>query len=444
MKFPTIGEIATTSVVSIDVKSSISDAIEMMLDHNHRNIIILDGDVFRILTIVDVLNIQTKKMDLNTPIKDLILPVVPVIYKYKNVLDTLEYLSENAEYLCVVNEDDSLYGFVTHTDITSNIDPDTLMDNFRLQDFLKLGKRMKWVNKDEKTSDLINEMVHNSFDNVIVVEDSKPVGIFTTKDVMKIIKDNKELDLPVSKYMSTPVDTITRGASVKEALSFVKEKRYKRAVVVDENGDLSGIIAQKELISLTYSRWAVIMKEYHEELSEINAMLEDKNKEYETRASTDSLTGLYNRFKFSELYNSSYKSMVQRHNDMSLIILDIDHFKKVNDTYGHNAGDNVLIQVSHTLLKTLRNIDIVCRWGGEEFVILLPTANLEQATLLAEKLRAYIEELEMDVVENITSSFGVSKVKEGDDMTTVISRADKALYLAKHSGRNCVKTEEDL
>ncbi|MCW8895882.1 diguanylate cyclase [Sulfurimonas sp.] len=444
MKFPTIGEIATTSVVSIDVKSSITDAIDMMLEHNHRNIIVIDEGEFRILTIVDVLNIQTKKIDLSTQLKDLKLPAVPAIYKHKNVLDTLEYLSDNVDYLCVINDDDSLYGFITHTDITSNIDPDTLMNNFRLQDFLKLGKRMKWVSKDEKTSDLINEMVHNSYDNVIIVEDSKPVGIFTTKDVMKLIKNNKELDLPISKYMSTPVDTITRGASVKEALSFVNEKHYKRAVVVDEDGNLSGIIAQKELISLTYSGWAEIMKEYHEELNEINAKLENKNKEYETRASTDALTGLYNRFKFSELYNSSYTSMVQRHNDMSLIILDIDHFKNVNDTYGHNVGDNVLIQVSQTLLKTLRNIDIVCRWGGEEFIILLPTANLGQATLLAEKLRTYIEKLEIDVVKKITSSFGVSQVYEGDDMKTVINRADKALYLAKNSGRNCVKTEKDL
>ena len=303
---------------------------------------------------------------------------------------------------------------------------------------------MKWVNKDDKTSDLLKEMTASSFDNVIVVENSKPLGILTTKDVMKLIKKDENLDLPISSYMSSPVDTINKSASIKEALNFVKQKYYKRVVVVDDNGDLVGIVSQKELISLTYSRWAMLMKEYHEELTEINSMLEDKNKEYAQMASTDSLTGLYNRHKFTELYLSSYETMTQRQNEMSLILLDIDYFKKINDTHGHNAGDNVLVQVSHALLKTLRNIDVVCRWGGEEFVILLPTASLEQATYLAEKLRVYIQDLDLDKLGQISASFGVTLVKEGDDMEDVVDRADKALYLAKESGRNCVKTEKDL
>ncbi|MEO1953164.1 MAG: GGDEF domain-containing protein [Campylobacterales bacterium] len=186
------------------------------------------------------------------------------------------------------------------------------------------------------------------------------------------------------------------------------------------------------------------MKEHQEELNEINTILKNKNKEFETLASTDSLTGLYNRYKFSELYITSYKSMVQRHNNMSLILLDIDFFKKVNDTFGHNRGDQVLIQISHTLLRTLRNIDIICRWGGEEFVALLPTAPLDIAKNIAEKIRTNIEQLTIDIVGKVTASFGVAEVKEGEKMEDVIDRADKALYLAKESGRNCVKTETQI
>ena len=241
--------------------------------------------------------------------------------------------------------------------------------------------------------------------------------------------------------MSTPVDTIHKDSSIKEALAFVKLKHYKRVIAVDENGVLSGIVTQKELISLTYSRWAMLMNEYQKELIEINMILENKNREYETMASTDSLTGLYNRYKFEELYLSSYKAMLQRHNDLSIILLDIDFFKKVNDDYGHNIGDQVLIQISHALIKTLRNVDIVCRWGGEEFIALLPTANLENASILAEKLRIHLDRLQIDLVGNVTASFGVAQVVEGDAMEDAIARADKALYLAKNSGRNCVKTE---
>ena len=243
--------------------------------------------------------------------------------------------------------------------------------------------------------------------------------------------------------MSSPIDTIHENSPIKEALELVKEKHYKRVVVVNDEGVLVGIITQKELISLTYERWATMMNQHQEELSEINSILEHENREYKILASTDSLTGLYNRDKFSELYMSSYLTMTQRENAMSLMLLDIDFFKKINDTYGHNMGDKVLIQISEILLKNVRSTDIVCRWGGEEFLILLPTIDLENATILAKKLKNYIEELKIDVVGNITASFGVAEIVIGEKMHDVIDRADKALYLAKHSGRNCVKTELD-
>jgi diguanylate cyclase (GGDEF)-like protein len=443
MKFPSVGEIATTSVVSINIKSTLAQAINKMLDTDHRNIIVIDLDNYYILSVVDILNIQAKSIDINTQLKDLELFKIPVINRDKNILETLEYLNNSIEYICVINEDGSLHGLITHTDITSNIDPDTLMENYRLQDFLKLGRRMKWVSKDEKISYLIKDMMENSYDNVVVVQDLKPIGIFTTKDIMRLMKSKANLDVKIQEHMTSPVESIHKSASIKDALEFIKTRRYKRVVVVEDNGTLSGIISQKELISLTYSKWSVLMKEYQDELREINQMLQNKNIEYENIASIDSLTGLYNRRKFSQLYLSSYTSMVQRHNNMSLILLDIDYFKKVNDTYGHNSGDRALIQVSHTLLKTLRSVDIICRWGGEEFLILLPTANLEDAISIAEKIRNAIETLDIDFIGNITASLGVSQVIEGEEMQEAIDRADSALYLAKDAGRNCVKSQID-
>ncbi|MDB2562773.1 diguanylate cyclase [Sulfurimonas sp.] len=444
MKFPLLGDIASVKVVSVDINSTAEDALAVMLKENHRNVIVLDGNNFHILTIMDVLNLKSEGLGLECKLSELHLSKVPTIAKDKNVLDTLEYLNSSAEYLCVINPDNTLYGLVTHTDISSNIDPDTLMDNYRLKDFLKLGRRMKWIDKNAITSSLLQSMTYGHFDNVVVVEDMVPIGILTTKDVMRLIKTNVDLELSVQNYMTLPVDTIGRDSSIKEALDFIKNKHYRRVIVVDEENKLSGIIAQKELISLTYSKWALLMKDYQEELTELNNMLESKYKEYESRASKDALTGLYNRHKFAELYLSSYTSMTQRNNKMSLILLDIDFFKKVNDTFGHNVGDQVLIQLSHVLLRTLRNIDIICRWGGEEFIILLPTADLKSGQALAEKLRLNVEKMDLETVGGVTSSFGLCEVREGESMEDCVSRADRALYLAKSNGRNCVKTELDL
>jgi diguanylate cyclase (GGDEF)-like protein len=444
MKFPSMSNIASTTVAQVDITSSLQNALAVMLEQNHRNVIVIDSNCFRILTVMDILTIQENNICLDTKLSELDLTVVPTITKDKNVLETVEYLNNSIEYICVINEDKTLYGLVTHTDITSNIDPDTLMENYRLTDFLKLGSKMKCVEKETIMSTLFSDMIKDIYDNIVIVDHLKPIGILTTKDILKLIKCKSNLNVEISNYMSSPVDTIHKNSSIKEALEFVKEKHYKRVIVVDEEDKLVGVITQKELITLSYSRWAVLMKEYQNELSEINNMLKDKNKEYETIASTDSLTGLYNRRKFSELFLSSQLLMSQRDNKMSLIILDIDFFKRVNDTYGHNVGDQVLVQISLTLLKNLRNFDIVCRWGGEEFVALLPTASLENAQKLAEKLRDHVEKLDIDIVGKITASFGVTEILFDESMQDAVDRADKALYLAKNSGRNCVKSQKDI
>ena len=439
MNFPDLIDLATTNVHCVAIDAFASEAVESIFASKHRNAIICKDDAFYIFGVNDILHMVTKGVDFDTRLNSMQLKQVPTMSKRRNVLDTLELISNGWEHIVVVNDDGSLYGIITHTDITSNIDPDTLMENYKLQDFLKLGRRMKWVDRSTLMSDLLQDIALNSFDNAIIVDALEPVGIITTKDVMRLLKEKASLDVSVENYMTSPVETISKESSIKEALDFLNTKNYKRVVVVDADNKLNGVITQKELISLTYSRWAVLMKKYQRELRNINKELENKTREYERQASTDPLTGLYNRYKFAELFNSSYQTMVQRQAHMSLIMVDIDHFKQVNDTYGHNVGDVAIIQVAHALLRNLRNIDVVCRWGGEEFVALLPTANLENALVLAEKIRLFVANLEIDVVGKITASFGVSEIEVGKSLEENIAKADKALYLAKEQGRNRVE-----
>ncbi len=99
------------------------------------------------------------------------------------------------------------------------------MDNYRLQDFLKLGRRMKWVNRHDQIAYLLKDMINNSYDNVIVVEDLKPIGIFTTKDIMRLVKNKDDLDVNVEEHMSSPVDSIHKNSSVREALKFFKKRK---------------------------------------------------------------------------------------------------------------------------------------------------------------------------------------------------------------------------
>jgi diguanylate cyclase len=127
-----------------------------------------------------------------------------------------------------------------------------------------------------------------------------------------------------------------------------------------------------------------------------------------------------------------------------LLILDIDYFKQVNDRFGHNIGDVVLQEVAALLKGEIREIDIVCRWGGEEFVVLLPTASIEQAVVIAEKLRNKIASLEIEVVGNISASFGVAEVDKKIFLEDLIAKADEALYKAKSTGRNKVVAYKEV
>jgi diguanylate cyclase (GGDEF)-like protein len=165
--------------------------------------------------------------------------------------------------------------------------------------------------------------------------------------------------------------------------------------------------------------------------------------ELERLANFDSLTGLYNRqailSKLRELINRAkrYKE------DFSVSMLDIDHFKKVNDRYGHLTGDDVLEKIAALIRQNIRDTDIAGRYGGEEFIIILPQANLSSALVVAERIRNIIENAEMkDSAGNvfaITVSQGLSGWERGEDAYSLISRADEALYKAKANGRNRVE-----
>jgi len=439
MKFPSASDIASTNVVSIKGEESISSAVEEMVSNNHRDIVVLENNEYYILTALEMLWVKQSNLTLSDPISTLTLNKIPTVTKDVNVLHLLQYLDEATEYICVVNKDKSIYGIITHTDITGNIDPEIIMDHYTLEYFLKLTRRVRWIDENVITNDVLIQMHENGYDSAIIVKDERPFGILTTKDVVYLIKNNSDLSLPVKVYMNSPVDVVSQKTSIRTALEFVKEKHYKRLIVVDDDdGRLIGVITQKELIDLTYNRWALLMREHQEELQEINTILKAQNKAYELMASTDSLTGLYNRHKFKDFFISSLKMMLERDGVMSLVMMDMDYFKKVNDTYGHNVGDDVLKGIASILKNGIREIDIACRWGGEEFVLLFPTVDIQQAYKIAEKLRLEIQNKHIPTVGNVTASFGITSIYDETSIEDAIHKADNALYHAKSSGRNCV------
>lgn len=202
----------------------------------------------------------------------------------------------------------------------------------------------------------------------------------------------------------------------------------------------------ERLLSIIHEM-TIELKKYHDRLEHTIAELKMENaerkhvvEELEKLSITDPLTSIYNRRKFNELLTHEIERSKRYKTGLSLIMCDIDYFKNINDSFGHDVGDNTLKIFSAKINENIREVDMFARWGGEEFMILMPNANIDNASSVAEKLRKIIEETEVKKVKSFTASFGVTDLNEGDTTETFLKRVDEAMYKAKRNGRNKVES----
>ncbi|EME67638.1 response regulator [Paramagnetospirillum caucaseum] len=182
------------------------------------------------------------------------------------------------------------------------------------------------------------------------------------------------------------------------------------------------------------------LKDVQNELSEAYALLALKSVELEKASITDALTGLFNRRRLDEAFAHELDRAQRYGRPVSLIIADVDHFKSVNDTHGHQMGDEVLQAMAGLLRQGVRAVDIVGRWGGEEFLVICPDTELDGAQALAEKLRTAIAAAPFPAIGGASSSFGIAQYRDGESFKDIVARADTALYRAKINGRNRVES----
>lgn len=182
------------------------------------------------------------------------------------------------------------------------------------------------------------------------------------------------------------------------------------------------------------------LKESEKKLLRLTKELSEKNKILKEIADTDELTGLYNRYFLDEKIAEEIEKADKNDTPLSLIIFDLDHFKRVNDTWGHDVGDVVLIRTADMARKIIGSSEILARWGGEEFVILMPQTSLEGALVVAEKLRQTISDNIHPSVGTVTASFGIAERIKLESFESWFRRVDQALYRAKCLGRNRVVT----
>jgi diguanylate cyclase (GGDEF)-like protein len=206
------------------------------------------------------------------------------------------------------------------------------------------------------------------------------------------------------------------------------------------------VIAQIELTNVVEELKSntAQLREYQGQLEEYQRQLELTNARLRTLSVTDDLTGLNNRFAFEEEIRNEFDRARQRDSELSLLLLDVDHFKSYNDEFGHPAGDDALRIIAEYLKKSMRATDFVARIGGEEFVVILPGTSVQNAWVLAERCRKALESCSCPE-RAITVSIGISTLnRRHNDAGVLISEADRALYHSKAAGRNRVSHANDL
>lgn len=296
-----------------------------------------------------------------------------------------------------------------------------------------------------------------SLESKIEQEISKIKSILDAQDNIIIVTNKEEITNVNKKFLDFfGVDNFDEFISTKknifdffeEEFGFITKeqinkqeswiKYIKELHEIDRIVKIKGALEEEKIFAINVDYYDNKDDYYVFSLTDITK-LKEKSNLLEYQASHDKLTGLFNRNRFDEIYAKEIKRARRYENDLSIIIFDVDDFKIVNDTYGHQVGDEVLKEMAQIVLTHVREQDITVRWGGEEFLILLPQTNLEGAVLAANKIRIAISEHSFtDKSLTITGSFGVAQLSNEDSEKDFISRTDKLLYEAKKTGKNKV------
>lgn len=393
-------------------------------------------------------------------------------------------IDKNENYILHPNSD---FSFNAYKNISRNIKedfPNGLNDKgiytYSLEDTLKNNEQAVMILKTKK--DYQKELVTEKFNTAIIVLSltillslvmALIVSQTPTKLQDKLLKAYKKLDEFTSilnKYVITaktkPDSTIVEvsdafeeisGYSKKELLgksiSIVKHPEQNTHIMEELKSTISnkqvwiGNIKNRKKDGSEYWVQQTIIPKIDEENNNIESFLSinvdiTAKIELEKMASTDKLTNIYNRRMLDQFLQVEIEIANRHKEELSLIILDIDHFKHVNDNFGHLAGDKILSELSNIISNNLRNSDIFGRYGGEEFLIICPKTNKHNAFILAEKLRIIVKTFEFDKVGYKTVSIGISDFQKNDSIETLFKKADEALYIAKNSGRDkCIVYE---
>lgn len=304
------------------------------------------------------------------------------------------------------------------------------------------------VGMNAPLTDVTSQMHQARYSCVVITDGPRPVGVITERDLTAVCDRllNREAAGGVAGIMSDGIITLPETATCDEAVALLHQHRIRRLVIVDGQGRLAGVLTQTDLLRAhaqeLESQRALLEIRVAERTRELEAL----NRRLEGLARIDPMLGIGNRRAMDEALTRHVQRAQRYDNGYCLVLIDVDFFKKYNDHYGHQAGDEALTQVAAAIQGSIRASDELYRYGGEEFLLLLPEVGPHGAMRAAEHVleavrNAHIEHM-LSPFGHVTVSIGVAEENiDSPDSQHTIHMADAALYNAKAGGRNCVSND---
>lgn len=296
----------------------------------------------------------------------------------------------------------------------------------KLEIFRDITDRIQMESALKKSEKVYRDLVDNAMVGIFKT-DLKGNVLFVNQELVKMLEFDSQEEMASKNILMTYknqedrkilIEILMKKGKVSNfEIEQISKKKNKKSVII--SASLEGEILSGMVVDITERK---IME-----------------KKLERLATLDTLTEAYNRSKLDEILKREIDRIKRFNMTLSMLIFDIDHFKEINDKFGHLAGDKVLKKIADIVRENIRKIDYFVRWGGEEFIIIVPETDLAKAEALAERIRQVSEAQNFEISKKVTLSFGVTNFKNSDTIDTFLKRADDAMYLAKRNGRNRVE-----
>lgn len=516
--------------------ATLREAIELM-NLNGKGVVVLlkDKKPIGIFTERDVVRILYESVPLEERAINYAHANIITVKENRSLLFALNIMIDNnIRRVVVVNRRGHFTGIVNQEDLIKFLEKDLSKENLKVFHIFASFRNLITLPPDGTIRDAIATMVKNNISSVVIVDKNKTkTGIITERDIIKLSTKNVVLDEPLSKYMSTPVYSVKLDTDLREVIKLLNSKGIRRVLIEDNRGIPVGIINERDILRNlegSYSKFledrlksakdmlnflpeAIIdvvpvgrekviqwcntkaKEEFGDNLidKEITSLIQKEQWEYIYRqllknkfvekvqlnigdkyydisgyflktspnspiqlilkdvtlqvklSLRDHLTNLYNRRYMEEFFKNELESSRRYNYPFSIVMLDLDDFKKINDTYGHSAGDAVLKGTAEIMRTNMRKADVIGRYGGEEFIIIMPKTTKSNALICMEKIRNLINSKTYNFNHKkikVSASIGIATCPEdGTDIQDLLTIADIRLYRAKRLGKNRIEIE---